>query len=212
MTFLPTSNITEQIADHLSWEIAAGRLPGRTRIQELKLAKELNVSRGSVREALLVLQGRHMVDIVPRKGASVRELKQSEVQGFTVLFSDLLGKSIASLRKYPAALGSAALENLCAAAKAEDVEAVVRAREDYLQQLVCRSGETYLRRVLQPLLRVSSRVGLVASKHRDFDARDSFRYCSGLHTALSHSELDRVTELINAFSRRECQLASHRLN
>ena len=45
-----------QIADHLASEIIKGALPGDARIQEVKLARELDVSRGSVREALLALR------------------------------------------------------------------------------------------------------------------------------------------------------------
>ena len=71
--FKPALNITEQIADHLGEQIIVGEIASGTRIQEVKIAKALKVSRGSVREALLILERRHLITIVPRKGASVNE-------------------------------------------------------------------------------------------------------------------------------------------
>ena len=71
MGFKPAASLTEQIANHLSDEIINGRLAPLERIQELKVAKDLGVSRGSVREALLIVEGRHLIDIIPRRGAVV---------------------------------------------------------------------------------------------------------------------------------------------
>src|SRR5690606_36452681 len=52
----------------------SGALKPGERIQELKVAGELDVSRGSVREALLILERRHLIHIYPRRGASVAAL------------------------------------------------------------------------------------------------------------------------------------------
>ena len=53
MTFVPSESLTEQIAQYLGNQIVTGELKAGDRIQELRVADELNVSRGSVREALL---------------------------------------------------------------------------------------------------------------------------------------------------------------
>ena len=45
-------SLSEQIAKHISEQIISGELVEGERIQELRIAKELDVSRGSVREAL----------------------------------------------------------------------------------------------------------------------------------------------------------------
>ena len=60
---------------HLSRLIITGPAwKPRERIQELKVAGDLDVSRGSVREALLILERRHVIEIYPRKGAVVSDL------------------------------------------------------------------------------------------------------------------------------------------
>ncbi|MCG8612484.1 MAG: GntR family transcriptional regulator [Pseudomonadales bacterium] len=74
MRFEAPESLSEQIAQHLGKKIITGNLKPRERVQELRIAAELNVSRGSVREALLILERRHLVKIYPRKGAVVSEL------------------------------------------------------------------------------------------------------------------------------------------
>lgn len=73
-TFKPHTTLTEQVATHLEDLIASGRLKSGERIYEASMAKELGVSHGSVREALLQLERRHLIRTVPRRGAFVTEL------------------------------------------------------------------------------------------------------------------------------------------
>jgi len=60
-------NLSEQIAKHIGEQIITGELVEGERIQELRIAKELDVSRGSVREALLLLERTHLIQIYPRR-------------------------------------------------------------------------------------------------------------------------------------------------
>ena len=55
MTFKALDSLAEQIAHYLAERIIRGELKERERIQEQKVTQALNVSRGSVREALLIL-------------------------------------------------------------------------------------------------------------------------------------------------------------
>ena len=75
----PQISTVERIARHIEDRVIYGGLAARERIQELKVASDLGVSRGSVREALLVLEGRHMVNIYPRRGALVSDLNCNEL-------------------------------------------------------------------------------------------------------------------------------------
>lgn len=74
MRFQAPESLSEQIAQHLGQRIVVRDLKPGERIQELKVSGDLNVSRGSVREALLILERRHLVEIYPRRGAVVSEL------------------------------------------------------------------------------------------------------------------------------------------
>src|SRR3989338_9823068 len=89
MTFKAPDSLSEQIAHHLAERIIRGELKERERIQEQKVTQSLNVSRGSVREALLILERRHLIVILPRRGAQVTELTPHKVQSLYTLMMEL---------------------------------------------------------------------------------------------------------------------------
>ena len=98
MTFKAPDSLAEQIAHHLAERIIRGEMKPGERIQEQKVTLALNVSRGSVREALLILERRHLIAILPRRGAHVTELTPHKVQSLCTLMSELyilLGNSVA---------------------------------------------------------------------------------------------------------------------
>ncbi|MBY6032131.1 GntR family transcriptional regulator [Marinobacter daepoensis] len=90
MRFQAPESLSEQIAQHLGQRIVTRDLVPGERIQELKVAGDLNVSRGSVREALLILERRHLVEIYPRRGAVVSKLTEESVNALYDIYIDLL--------------------------------------------------------------------------------------------------------------------------
>src|SRR5690554_685793 len=90
MTFQAPESLSEQIAQHLGQRIVTRDLKPGSRIQELKVASDLSVSRGSVREALLILERRHLVEIFPRRGAVVSSLTVSSVNNLYDIYINLL--------------------------------------------------------------------------------------------------------------------------
>lgn len=77
--FKPSPGLADQIAEHVQRQIVSGVLKAGDRIAEARITRELNVSRGPVREALRVLSRRHLVDLLPRKGARVSEFGPADV-------------------------------------------------------------------------------------------------------------------------------------
>ena len=99
MTFKAPDSLSEQIAHYLAERIIRGELKPGERIRELKVTQALNVSRGSVREALLILERRHLVAILARRGAHVTELDERGVRSLCTLMGEfyiLLGNAVAS--------------------------------------------------------------------------------------------------------------------
>lgn len=90
MAFVVAESLAEQIANHLATRIIQGDMVNNERIQEARIVNELQVSRGSVREALLILQRLHLVTILPRRGAFVSELNADRVRGLYRLYGNLL--------------------------------------------------------------------------------------------------------------------------
>lgn len=97
MSFKAVDNLSEQIAQHLSLLIIKGELKEKERIPETKIAEELGVSRGSIRESLLILQSRYMVEIYPRRGAVVSEVSRRNAESLYDLYIVLLTHLMVSL-------------------------------------------------------------------------------------------------------------------
>jgi DNA-binding GntR family transcriptional regulator len=68
----------DQIKDHLLGRILEGDLPPGARIVETRVARDLGISQGPVREALRDLASLGLVDLQPYRGARVREVTRDE--------------------------------------------------------------------------------------------------------------------------------------
>ncbi len=210
MEFEPATTLTEQIADHLSAEIITGRLKPATRIQELRVAGELGVSRGSVREALLILEARHLVEIIPRLGALVSSMESNEIADFCDVFSEmqiLCFSRLAALREPDLAALDAALEDMSGAVSAGDVAGVLAARKRFLLGSLPPLNNFYLGSVLKGLVPAGLRMEHLASQHPTYDARDTLRYHQALYEAVRAHQVERVQELVRAYHSREKKLA-----
>lgn len=83
VNFRAVNGLSEQIASHLETQIVAGELRSGQRIQESKVVQELAVSRGPVREALLILSRRRLIQLFPRRGAIVMPLNAALVRSLS---------------------------------------------------------------------------------------------------------------------------------
>lgn len=204
--FKPALNITEQIADFLAEKIISNSLSGGDRIQEVKLAKELSVSRGSVREALLILERRHLIEVVPRKGAHVNELTCADACEVTALMSMLEERYFRNVKL------SARKETLCAelqqvlsamteAARNNDVQTSLRLRTDFYD-LMLRDVSRHGVVLFESLLPSSQRIYYRLIADTELDLYDVARYYQALLVAIADGCDERVSELICAAARR----------
>jgi GntR family transcriptional regulator of gluconate operon len=77
---LPPSTLAQQAADILRERIASGELRGGERLIEARIASQLEVSRGPVREALRLLSSEGLVREEPRRGMFVMQLTPNDVR------------------------------------------------------------------------------------------------------------------------------------
>lgn len=66
--------LSRAVADWLATRVISGELPPGERLQETRLAELAGVSRSPVREALRLLAGEGLLEIVPRLGAYVAQI------------------------------------------------------------------------------------------------------------------------------------------
>jgi len=97
MDFQAPNTLAEQIANFMAERIMTGQIRPGERIQEAKLAGELNVSRASVKEALYTLERWHLVDITPRKGAAATQLDAEHAAELYDVYMHLLLMLVARL-------------------------------------------------------------------------------------------------------------------
>lgn len=69
-----------QIAETPRERILGGQVPSGTRINEVEIARELNISRGPLREAIRHLVSEGLLAHRPHKGAVVFEAQPDEVE------------------------------------------------------------------------------------------------------------------------------------
>ena len=210
MNFEPAVSLTEQIADHLATEIIFGRLQPSARIQELRVASDLGVSRGSVREALLILERRHLIEIIPRRGAIVSSLESKEIANFCELFTEvqvLFFSRLAAIQTLDSNDFCQPLEDMGNAVVADNLVALLEARRAFLEVGLPLLDDFYLGSVLRGLIPAGLRLAHLAALHADHETRDTLRYHQALLDALVNHQQERVRELVHAYNGREKKLA-----
>ncbi|WP_151742182.1 GntR family transcriptional regulator [Acinetobacter sp. TUM15103] len=156
MNLEETESLSEQIVKYMSEQIISGELVEGERIQELRIAKELDVSRGSVREALLLLERTHLIEIFPRRGAIVSEMSAQQVKALFDTNMMLLGHIVQRIsetwRAHEADQLQLLLEQLLEHVKAGDIEKFYDAIFQYLAEQQDMVGNPYLMKFYKELL------------------------------------------------------------
>ena len=116
------------LLDELRELIIAGELPGGQKVPEGALCERFGVSRTPLREALKVLASEGHVELLPNRGARVRQLSVAEVEG---LF-DVAG-----------ALESLAGEQSCARVNDAQLQAITALHQRMAQAYAARDLPTY---------------------------------------------------------------------
>jgi DNA-binding GntR family transcriptional regulator len=71
--------LSQRVYEHLREEILSDRLPPGTELSEVALSKELEISRGPIREAMGRLAAEGLIKVRPRRRAEVRSLTPQEL-------------------------------------------------------------------------------------------------------------------------------------
>ncbi|MCU7698715.1 GntR family transcriptional regulator [Acinetobacter sp. AYS6] len=156
MNLEETESLSEQIVKYISEQIISGELVEGERIQELRIAKELDVSRGSVREALLLLERTHLIEIFPRRGAIVSEMSAQQVKALfdtnVMLLGHIVQRISETWRAHEADQLQLLLEQLLEHVKAGDIEKFYDGVFEYLAEQQDMVGNPYLMKFYKELL------------------------------------------------------------
>lgn len=182
MAFLAAESLSEQIARHIGEQIITGELVEGERIQELRIAKDLNVSRGSVREALLILERSYLIKIYPRRGAMVSELSVQQIKSLfeagTLMLGAMVHRTSETWRQTDGERMNLLLAELSVHVKSGDIEHFYDSVFAFLQSTHTLVGNAYLRDIfdnLLPAFRRSYFLTLNTSKRELQEAFDLFK-------------------------------------
>jgi DNA-binding GntR family transcriptional regulator len=116
-----TRTLPEQIADELGARILNGEYRAGERVGEQQLAEAYVVSRGPIREAIRMLAGRGLVELLPRRGAFVVDISLDTIADVFNVRATLLGLAARCFARLPAPRGLAELFE-----RSADVQAMAR--------------------------------------------------------------------------------------
>lgn len=156
---LPRS-LADEAAELVRDRIFSGDLPRGERLVEARLAEQLGVSRGPVREALQMLRAEGLVQEEPRKGMFVVSPSEDDVRDIYAVRAAIEGRAarILAREREPAVLAELdrTIDELEAAAKSGDARAVNES-DLALHEAICRlTGNRRLHRIFLetvPILR-----------------------------------------------------------
>lgn len=211
MTFKAPDSLSEQIAQHLAERIIRGELKERERIQEQKVTQAMNVSRGSVREALLILERRHLITILPHRGAQVSELTQQHVRSLYTLVMELyilLGYAVAEHWRSEEDLAPfrAIQQRLAEARQREDILAFVEASFAIMQTAYPFADNPYLQQTLDNLQPAIARTYYIALERRRSQMGQFGAVFDELLLAVIARDRARIREVLLGYGKQNCDL------
>lgn len=86
---IKTENLSQKVVDIISERIIRKDLLPGERLIEIKIARELGISQGTVREAFRILEKKKMVTIQARRGTIVTELNTDYVESLYDILAEL---------------------------------------------------------------------------------------------------------------------------
>ncbi|MBI6618771.1 MULTISPECIES: GntR family transcriptional regulator [Pseudomonas] len=211
MTFKAPDSLAEQIAHHLAERIIRGEMKPGERIQEQKVTLALNVSRGSVREALLILERRHLIAILPRRGAHVTELTEHKVRSLCALMSELyilLGNAVAHGWKEQADMAPfvAIQQRLNDAYERQDIRTFVDESFSVMRAAYPFANNPYLQETVENLQPAMSRAYFLALEQRKAEMSEFLELFQRLLAAVLARDLPQIRIVLTAYAQRSCDL------
>jgi len=211
MDFRPSNNLCEQIADYLSSQIIKRELKPGERIKEEKLAQELGVSRGPIREALHILEGKRLVEIVPRRGARVSQMASDYAEWLYDIIVELYG--LAARKAAENRTGKDLVRIRQALKRIEDCaeRGDVPGYYDAIFQLAL-AGEKaaknpLLEQMLSDLEPVTRRVQYASLRHRAEDIKKSVTFFEEFVRCVEVKDGEKACQTIRAYTENERKLA-----
>jgi DNA-binding GntR family transcriptional regulator len=216
MIFNAPKSMAEQIAQHLANQIISGQRAANERIQELKVVEELAVSRGSVREALLLMERRHLVDIVPRRGAMVAEITPDSVANLFDVFGILVSRlAVLGAQRWQENELDELIRHLTGLQRIAEQED----REEFMAQVFLLLGmayplarNEYLHELLADMQPAVHRCYALAQRYKPNDGQAALVFFSALMTGVTTRKIELLPSAVKQYFDHQLALVLAALN
>ncbi|MCG8670954.1 MAG: GntR family transcriptional regulator [Pseudomonadales bacterium] len=209
MSFQAPDSLAEQIARHIGQLIITGELSSGDRIQELRIASELNVSRGSVREAYLILERRYLIEIIPRKGAIVSHMTPKHVENVyemnILMLSLLIRKATHAWQEQDLAPFMELIQDMQKMVEREEYLEFLDATFNFARMGYQFADNTYLEDMLNDLQPSIRRTYYVAIKMQKDEMERSLSFFQNLMERLIARDAEGAVSALEKFGEHQCQ-------
>lgn len=210
MSFQPRQSLSQQIAEHLARQIIQGDLLAGDRIQELRVASELEVSRGSVREALLILERRHLIDILPRRGAVVKEMDEAHVHSLYEMFQVLMGlvvrKAIKSMEENDLDAFIELIHQLQQEAESRNTESFFEAGFQFFEKLYPYANNPFVEDILMNVQPALQRAFYMALHLEDDEMKECLSFFKAIVETIFQRDVRSALEIIREFAEHQSSI------
>ncbi|MDF0749971.1 GntR family transcriptional regulator [Marinobacter sp. 71-i] len=209
-TFKPRETLTEQVARHIENLIAFGQLRSGERIYEGAMAKQMDVSHGSIREGLLLLEKRHLVQNVPRKGAFVTPLDEYFVRSLYEVLQLYLTHTGRKLVRQWEAADMDRLESLYQRMKAchdnNDLLAFLELGIEYTQASLAYADNYFIVSAIEDLWPSAKRCAFVAfQRGGNRVLEDNLAHVRESISAIKERDEERLARILAGYAEQQCQ-------
>lgn len=208
--FKPKGTLTEQVARHIENQIVFGELGSGERIYESAMAKQMDVSLGSIREGLLLLEKRHLVQNIPRKGAFVTSLDDFFVRSLYETLELYLSHTGRKLARQWQPEDLERLEQLFGKMQSHfrnnNLMAFLDLGVEYTKASLAYADNYFIVAAIDDLWPSARRCAFVAFKQGGKRVlEDNLAYMQNSISAIRDRDEDRLRSILHAYAVQQCQ-------
>lgn len=204
---LEFKNLSHKAADLIEEKIIKMEIEQGERLLEAKLADSLDVSQGTIREALRLLEKKGLVSINIRRGTVVTELTREYVISLYDILTELYGllahKSMEKFSMENVQVMFKIFEGIDSAAKANDVEAYYDGIFNFAAAALDITGDSLLREIIMGLWPNKKRIEYKTLMQRKKNLVDNARYFQQLREALIKQDRESVVSIMREYTQNE---------
>jgi DNA-binding GntR family transcriptional regulator len=159
MIFKQPKSIADQVRDSITTAIIEGTLKPGDRLTEIQLNKQFGISRAPIREALITLEEKGFITILPRKGAFVKEIKKKDVEAIIPIRVHLEGyaarAAIDNMNDEKLENMSRSIKKMEMSAEQDDFVNFVKSHYEFHDNFIQATQNEYLIKIAGDLLKIT---------------------------------------------------------